>query len=136
MNDDGLPSRRNRPMSLLYNVRVHERIVHVELGESFVIALRQMLPLWSEILAVCREHACDRVLVVGHRPRRDMDYDGVSKHGDFLQGLERPGIRVAFCLREYTLDELTARFRAVANTGNSRVEFFDDLDAALAWLKH
>lgn len=129
------PGRRDRPMSLLYNVRVHEHIVHVELSESFVIALRQMLPLWSEILAVCREHDCERVLVAGHRPRRDMDFDGVSKHGDFLQGLEHPGIRVAFCLREYTLDELTARFRAVANTGSSRVEFFDDVDAAQAWLK-
>lgn len=121
-------------MSMLYNVRLCDDVVAVELGESFVIALRQILPMWAEILDACREHGCPRVLVEGRRPRRDMDLAEVSKHGDFVQALDGPGIRVAFCLVDYATDALTERFRQVANAGNSRVEFFSRRDAALAWL--
>lgn len=122
-------------MRRLYNVGLLDEVIHVELGTRFIIALRQMLPLWSEILATCREHASHCVLVEGHRPQRDMDFDAVSRHGDFLQGLDSPGLRVAFCLYGYEPDALSEQFARVANAGSTRVAFFSDRPAALAWLR-
>lgn len=122
-------------MSASYTFSLIDDVIHVALASSFVITLRQMLPLWSEILAACREHDSHRVLVEAHRPRRDMDFDGVSRHGDFLQGLEQPGLRVAFCLYDYEPDELSEQFQRIANAGTTSVAFFNDRAAALRWVR-
>jgi hypothetical protein len=74
------------------------------------------------------------VLIEGHSPPRNMGSLDAIKHGDFLGALEQPGLRVAFCLHEYATDDITRQFRATANAGSSDVMFFNDIDAALAWL--
>jgi len=121
-------------MSYLYNVRTVGTIVHVELGPSFVISLGHLLPLWGEVLVICRDQRCHRVLVEGLNPPRDMGTLEAFKHGDFLGGLDQPGLRIAFCLYEYASDEITQHFRAIANAGSCDVMFFKDIDVALAWL--
>jgi len=55
-------------------------------------------------------------------------------YGDFYGHLERPGLRVAFCVYGYQPDKLTKRFMNVAAAGSYSVAFFDDLDAAIVWV--
>ncbi len=122
-------------MTALYSLRTAGDIVHVQLSPRFVIKLRHMMPLWAEVLDTVRDRQLRRVLIEGDRPPREMRPREVETHGDFLGSIERPGLRVAFCLRGYQADALTEQFRLVANSGASSVKFFDDPDAARAWLE-
>lgn len=70
----------------------------------------------------------------GHGPERNMRPHDAYAHGDFLGNLERPGLRVAFCLYGYQPDKLTAHFVSVATAGTCNIKFFNSLDAAVLWI--
>lgn len=121
-------------MSDLFQIRVVGELVHAELGRRFVISLAHLMPLWADVLHAARGRGLRRVLVEGHGPERDMRPHDAYAHGDFLGNLARPGLRVAFCLYGYQPDKLTKHFMNVAAAGSCNVAFFDDLDAAIAWV--
>lgn len=92
------------------------------------------MPLWAEILDSGDNRAVRRVLVEGDAPLRDMRARDAFKHGEFIAGIDRPGIRAALCLGGYVCDEVTRVFLETANNGISQIRFFDDQDDAQDWL--
>ncbi|MGE3771719.1 MAG: hypothetical protein AB7I32_02270 [Gammaproteobacteria bacterium] len=121
-------------MSRPFRIRTLGDIVHAELGSRFVISLEHLMPLWADVLATARERRLRRVLIEGINPERRMEPFDAYTHGDFLSGLERPGLRVAFCLYGYEPDALTAHFVNISNSGACTVKFFDDIDTAITWV--
>lgn len=121
-------------MQELYRITTTGEIVHVELSSRFTISLNHLMPLWADVLLAARRNCLWRVLVEGHGPQRDMQASDAKAHGDFLGSLDRPGLRVAFCLYGYEPDELTGHFVSVATAGSCSVKFFGDLEAAIRWV--
>lgn len=121
-------------MSRPFRIRTHGDLVHAELGSRFVLSLQHLMPLWIDILATAQERKLRRVLIEGRDLERRMEPPEVYAHGEFLSGLERPGLRVAFCLYGYEPDALTTHFVSLSNSGACTVQFFDDIDAAIRWV--
>lgn len=121
-------------MNKHYRIRRLGEIVHAELGSRFVISLAHLMPLWAEVLVECSAAKLRRVLIEGTTPDRQMEPLDAYAHGDFLSGLDRPGVRIAFCLYGYEPDALTKHFVRVASSGASTVQFFYDIDRAITWV--
>ncbi len=121
--------------SLLYVIAQRDRHFHVRLAQGFTISLPTMMALWAEILDSGDNLTVRRVLIEGHATVRNMRPRDACKHGAFIADIERPGIRVAFCLREYRVDAVTSVFVDAANTGASTVRFFTDAEDARSWLE-
>lgn len=121
--------------SLLYVIAPRDRHFHVRLARGFTISLPTMMALWAEILDSGDNLGVRRVLIEGHATPRIMRPRDAYKHGEFIADIERPGIRVAFCLHEYRVDAVTGVFIDSANTGASTVRFFTDAEDARSWLE-
>lgn len=129
-----LSSDSKKSMSRPFRIRTHGELVHAELGSRFVISLQHLMPLWVDILATAQERKLRRVLIEGRNPERRMEPLDAYRHGDFLSSLERPGLRVAFCLYGYEPDALTTHFVSISNSGACTVQLFDNIDSAIRWV--
>jgi hypothetical protein len=120
---------------LLYVIAHRDRHFHVRLAQGFTLSLPTMMALWAEILESGDNVAVRRVLIEGHAPASKMRPSDACRHGAFIADLERPGIRVAFCLRDYRVDPVTGVFVDAAHTGSSTVRFSSDAEDARSWLE-
>jgi len=121
--------------SLLYVIAQRGRHFHVRLAREFTISLPTMMALWAEILDSGDNRTVRRVLIEGEGTTRKMRPRDAYKHGEFIAAIERPGIRVAFCLTGYRIDAVTTVFMDSANKGASTVRFFPDPEDARSWLE-
>jgi hypothetical protein len=81
----------------------------------------------------CREHNLRRVLAEGDKVRRRLTPMESFDHAGLAARL-MPGLSVACCFRGFKPDEQTEFFRTAAMNRGVRVEFVQDLNAALRWL--
>ena len=118
-----------------YVIAHRDRHFHVRLAQGFTTSLPTMMALWAEILDSGDNVAVRRVLIEDHAPARKMRPGDACRHGAFIADVEQPGIRVAFCLRDYRVDAVTGVFVDAANAGSSTVRFFSDAEDARSWLE-
>lgn len=87
----------------------------------------------AELMEICREKRCSRVILEAHSPIRKLDTTGAFESGTRLARID-PGLAVALLFYDYETDELTEFFKTVAHNRGVRVEYFTEKDKALEWL--
>jgi hypothetical protein len=120
-------------MSSGFTLEPREAYLYVHLDPGFEITPDNMNRLWTAMSEACRAHGLQKALSVG---------DGVTRlltpaeSFDLVGLLSRlmPGLTVALCFRGYVPDEQSQAFRTAAMSRGVRVEYFQDLNAALQWL--
>jgi hypothetical protein len=120
-------------MSAGFTVEPRDGYLYVSLDPNFEMTSLSMTSVWTAICETCRELGLRRALAEG---------DGVVRRltpvesFDIAELVARllPGLSVAFVLRGYIPDEQSQFFQTTAMNRGVRVEFFQDLNAALRWL--
>lgn len=107
--------------------------LYVHLAPGYELTPESMAMLWTAMSKACRDNNLRRVLVEGENVRRRMTPMESFDHAGLASRL-LPGISVACCFRGYAPDEQTEFFRTAAMNRGVRVEFVQDLNAALRWL--
>lgn len=110
-----------------------EKYLYVHLAPGFEMTPESMALLWTAMSKGCRDNNLRRVLVEGENVRRRLTPMESFDHAGLASRL-LPGLSVACCLRGYVPDEQTEFFRTAAMNRGVRVEFVQDLNAALRWL--
>lgn len=116
-----------------YILELHGDYLHVKLSEGYDITPEGIQKQWSEIIEVCKQTNCRRVLAEGIIAKRSMTTVDAFQSGDTLAkpGL---GLSVALCLYGHTPDDLSRFFENVAANRGARVKFFSNKSEALRWL--
>jgi hypothetical protein len=116
-----------------FTLEPREGYLYVQLEPGYEINPENLSRLYSAMSESCRANGLTKTLTVG---------DGVTRNltpvesTDFAWLMTRllPGKAVACCFRDYAPDDQSQAFRARALTRGVRMEFFEDLNAALQWL--
>jgi len=116
-----------------FTLEPRERYLYVHLAPGFEITPESMNRLWAAMSGACRERNLRRVLIEGDNVHRRMTPMESFDHAALASRL-LPGLSVACCFRGYAQDEQTEFFRTAAMNRGVRVEFVQDLNAALRWL--
>lgn len=116
-----------------YRIDAVNNLVHVALRPGFCIGLADMQALWRDVHAACAARGMRHVLIEGEQPTRALHLSEIPLHAELVAGGAAP-LRVAFCLYDYPVDELTQQFIAGANRGRCSLQVFDELGSALRWL--
>ena len=105
--------------------------VHLETG--FEMTPEHTAEVWTAICETCRDRGLRRALVVGDGVTRRLS---LAESFDIagLAGRLLPGLSVGCVFRGYVPDQQSEFFRATATSRGVRMEFFEELDAALRWL--
>jgi hypothetical protein len=107
--------------------------LYLRLAPGFEMTPASMASLWTEISKASREHDLRRVLAEGENVRRRLTPMESFDHAGLAARL-LPGLSVVCCFQSYRPDEQTEFFRTAAMNRGVRVEFVQDLNAALRWL--
>jgi hypothetical protein len=120
-------------MSSGFTLEPRESYLYVHLEPGFEITPGNMDRLWSAMSECCRDHGLQKALTEGDGVTRRLT---PTESFDLVGVLSRlmPGLAVALCFRGYVPDEQSQSFRAAAMGRGVRMEFFQDLNAALQWL--
>ena len=121
-----------RPGSDL-TVEPREGYLYLHLAPGFQATPESMTRLWTAVSESCRQHNLRRVLADGENVQRKLSPVETYDHASLAARL-LPGLTVACCFRGYKTDEQTEFFKVAAMNRGVRVEFFQDLSAALRWL--
>jgi len=114
-------------------VEPREGYLYLHLAPGFQATPESMTRLWTAVSESCRQHNLRRVLADGENVQRKLSPIESYDHASLAARL-MPGLTVACCLRGYRTDEQTEFFKVAAMNRGVRVEFFQDLSAALRWL--
>jgi hypothetical protein len=120
-------------MSSVFTLEPREGYLCVHLEPGFEMTPDSTSAVWTAICEGCRGRGLRRALAVG---------DGVTRHLTTsetfdiarLAGSLLPGLSLACVFRDYVPDQQSEFFRATAMSRGVRMEFFEDLNAALQWL--
>ncbi|MGQ0383720.1 MAG: hypothetical protein ACT4UP_03410 [Gammaproteobacteria bacterium] len=121
------------PRSSEFTLEPREGYLYLHLMPGFEATPDSMTRVWMAISQSCREHNLHRVLGDGENVKRRLTPMDSYDHAALAARL-MPGLSVACCFRGYQTDEQTEFFRTAAMNRGVRVEFFQDLSAALRWL--
>jgi hypothetical protein len=116
-----------------FTLEPREGYLYVHLAPGFEMTPESMARIWTAIGNACREHNLRRVLAEGDNVRRRLTPMESFDHAGLAARL-MPGLSVACCFRGFKPDEQTQFFRTAAMNRGVRVEFVQDLNAALRWL--
>lgn len=116
-----------------FTLEPREGYLYLHLAAGFELTPARMANLWTAISKSCREHNLRRVLAEGDNVRRRLTPMESFDHAGLAARL-LPGLSVACCFRGFVPDEQTQFFRTAAMNRGVRVEFVQDLNAALRWL--
>ena len=119
--------------SASYQIGAINNLVHVALAPGFRMGLTDVQALWNDVRAACAERGMRHVLIEGEQPQRALSAGEVLLHAAYVADVGDP-LRVAFCLYDYPVDELTQQFVVGANRGRCSVQVFEELAPALRWL--
>lgn len=120
-------------MSSGFKLEPREGYLYVQLDPGFEINADNTTRMWMAISEACRAQDLRKVLAEG---------DGVHRRLTPIEAFDLaglvtrllPGLSVACCFRGYVPDEQSQFFRTAAMNRGVRMEFFQDLNAALQWL--
>jgi hypothetical protein len=116
-----------------FTLEPREGYLYLHLPPGFEMTPDSMAALWTEMSKACREHNLRRELAEGDKVRRRLTPMESFDHAGLAARL-MPGLSVACCFRGFKPDEQTEFFRTAAMNRGVRVEFVQDLNAALRWL--
>jgi hypothetical protein len=120
-------------MSSGYTLEPRDGYLYVQLTPGFEMTPESMNIVWVALCEACRERGLRRALVEGDNVTRRLTpmeaFDIASLAARLL-----PGLSVACIFRGYIPDEQSEFFRTAAMNRGVRMEFFEDLNAALQWL--
>ncbi len=116
-----------------YQIGAINNLVHVALAPGFCLSLPGFQALWQDVRAACAARGMRHVLIEGEQPIRTLSPCEIGLHAAYVADGPDP-LRVALCLYDYPVDELTQQFIAGANRGRCSVQIFDELAPALRWL--
>ena len=120
-------------MSAGFRVEPRDGYLYVSLDPNFEMTSLSMTSVWTAICETCRELGLRRALAEGDgvvRRLTPVESFDIAELGARLL----PGLSVAFVFRGYIPDEQSQFFQTTAMNRGVRVEFFQDLNAALRWL--
>jgi hypothetical protein len=120
-------------MSSGFKLERREGYLYVQLDAGFEATPDNTNRMWIAISEACRANDLRKVLAEG---------DGVTRRMTPMESFDLaglltrllPGLSVACCFRGYVPDEQSQFFRTAAMNRGVRIEFFQDLNAALQWL--
>jgi hypothetical protein len=120
-------------MSPGFTLEPREGYLYVQLVPGFEMTADATTRVWTAICETCRELNLRRALAEGDNvTRRLTQMEAFDIAG--LAGRLLPGLSVACVFRGYVPDALSEFFQTVAISRGVRMEFFQDLNAALRWL--
>jgi hypothetical protein len=97
------------------------------------IDARTMDARWTLISEACAKFDCNRVLVEGEAPERDMST--MDAFGSGVRAAEVAAtLKLALCFADYEPDDLSEFFKTVAYNRGVQAEFFSNREDALKWL--
>ena len=120
-------------MSSDFTLESRDGYLYVQLTPGFEMTPDSTTRVWVAICETCREQGLRRALAEGDgvsrrlTPMESFDIAG-------LAALLLPGLSVACVFRGYVPDSQSEFFRTAAMNRGVRMEFFQDLNAALRWL--
>jgi len=120
-------------MSSGFTLESRDGYLYVQLTPGFEMTPDSTARVWVAICEACREKGLRRALAEG---------DGVSRRLTPMESFDiaglaarlLPGLSVACVFRGYVPDSQSEFFRTAAMNRGVRMEFFQDLNAALRWL--
>jgi hypothetical protein len=120
-------------MSSDFSLEPRGGYLYVQLAPGFEMTPDSTSRVWVAICETCREKGFRRALAVGENVTRRLTpteaFDIASLAGRLL-----PGLSVACVFHGYVPDEQSRFFQTAAVNQGVRMEFFEDLNAALHWL--
>lgn len=121
-------------MSEYLTIEFCQSYLHVQHPADYEITPVSQQQVWSSIGAACKQYKCRRVLTEAPAPpRRQMSIMDAFKSA--MQAMDTcQGVSVACHFPGYKPDETTDFFTLTAENRGVRIAFFEDRDAALAWL--
>jgi hypothetical protein len=114
-------------------VEPREGYLYLHLAPGFQATPESMTRIWTVVSEACRQHNLRHVLADGENVQRKLTPVQTYDHASLAARL-MPGLVVACCFRGYRTDEQTEFLKVAAMNRGVRVEFFQDLNAALRWL--
>ena len=120
-------------MSSGFVLEPREGYMYVRLEPGFEMTPDSLARVWTDICESCRERGLRRALAVGDGVTRRLT---LAESFDIagLAGRLLPGLSLACVFRGYVPDQQSEFFRATATSRGVRMEFFEDLNAAIQWL--
>jgi len=120
-------------MSSGFTLEPREGYLYVHLEPGFEMTPESMAGVWVALCEACRARGLRRALAEGDHVTRRLTpmeaFDIASLAARLL-----PGLSIACIFRGYIPDEQSEFFRTAAMNRGVRMEFFEDLNAALQWL--
>jgi hypothetical protein len=120
-------------MSSGFTLEPRDGYLYVQLTPGFEMTPESLSRVWVALCEDCRERGLRRALAEGDNVTRRLTpmeaFDIASLAARLL-----PGLSIACVFRGYTPDEQSEFFRTAAMNRGVRMEFFEDLNAALHWL--
>lgn len=117
-----------------FSLKFKDDFIEIVHPPGFVATPSSMPDIWRIISEACSKFNCRKVLVIARQFKRELDtaqaFDSGVEASRIVQG-----ISLALCLKGHKPDELSKFFQTVALNRGATVEFFDDEDIALEWLK-
>lgn len=114
-------------------VEAREGYLYVHLAPGFEVNPESLTRLWTTVSQAGRQHNLRHVLADGENVQRKLTPIQTYDHASLVARL-MPGLAVACCFRGYRVDEQTEFLKVAAMNRGVRIEFFQDLNAALRWL--
>jgi len=120
-------------MSSGFTLEPREGYLYVHLEPGFEMTPESSTRVWVALCEACRERGLRRALAEGDNVTRRLTpmeaFDIASLASRLL-----PGLSIACVFRGYSPDDQSEFFRTAAMNRGVRMEFFEDLNAALQWL--
>ncbi len=107
--------------------------IYVELGPDYEITPDTQDEFWRQLREACESHDSRRVIVEGFVPKGERNAVEVAEAGKRTGAI--PNLWLAFRLKNFTPNEKSELFEAVAASKGVRVKFFSDSETALTWLR-
>lgn len=114
-------------------VEPREGYIYMHLAPGFEATPESMARIWTVVSEACRQHNLRHVLAEGENMQRKLTPVQTYDHASLAARL-MPGLTVACCFRGYRTDEQTEFLKVAAMNRGVRIEFFQDLNAAVRWL--
>ena len=108
--------------------------LHLKHRTGYQISPDGMNSFWGYLREQCEHHDCTNILIEADAPTRDMDTVAAFTSGVEVASIA-PNLWMALCFPGHEPDEISELFRQAARNRGANVEFFEDRDAALHWLR-
>ncbi|MGC8744955.1 MAG: hypothetical protein ACP5T0_13855 [Verrucomicrobiia bacterium] len=108
--------------------------VHVIQPKGYEINPEAMEEFYKTLAEFCKANNCYKILAECDSPVRKLKLHNAFSNADKLSS-QLPLIKLACCFYNYQVNEISEFFKTAAFNRGVNVEFFNDKQKALEWLK-